>query len=376
MASMMGPSNVGSASGFTSPNAPRRPPQIQTQQQGPPSGQQPTFGQMQSQGQPRPAPPPSWYNYTPGSTQQRPQPSYGTQPSQGGGFNPGSTAGGAGYAPGSGYRPPQAPQGPVTNAGGANPPMSTQTPQGGGFQNANAGLASSYGTTDQGYRPAQGPSQYQPPNPSQLVNGITQNPMVQWGQRVAGFPQTPIIPPGTPQTPQAPQTPPSGINVPPGGAQYGSNPAATSDQQNAANQLGTATQNLLLNQLNNPNPYSSPAVQTQMQNAQQMINEQSQQAADAVNSNLASRGVYDSSLAGGYLADIGTQAGRQLQNVAIGLLPQMANQYQTGINSAIANSLGYGGQQYQQAYQTAGLNLEQQQMQNQQLQQLLSLTQQ
>jgi hypothetical protein len=194
--------------------------------------------------------------------------------------------------------------------------------------------------------------------------------------------------------------------------QYGSGPAATSQTQNTANQLGGATQNLLLNQLQNPNstmgspaaqnllqqqlanpnPLGSQAFQTQMQQAQTGINEQMQQSQDAINSNLASRGVYDSSLAGGYLQDLSTSAGRQMASIGANLLPQEAQLQLQGTNSALgnaqaysgqntsnisnalANSLGYGQNQFNQAATTSQLNLAQQQQQNAQLQQLLSLT--
>lgn len=295
MGAMMSP-----ASNLYSANLPKKPPQGMPSYYGaPPSGQSPTFGQMQQQGQPRPAPPSGWYNYTPGSTQQRPPstPGYSPPPA----------------SPPTGYRTP------TTTPGYTPPPVPTQT----GTQ-PRAPIA---GSTP-GYNP--------PPAPPQNA---------------------------TPQTPQTPST-----------TQYGSGPAATSQQQNTANQLGAATQNLLLNQLQNPDPLASQAFQTQMQQAQTQLNEQYKKQQDAINSSLASRGVYDSSLAGGYLSDLNTAQGRQMASIAANLLPQEAQLAQSGTNSAISNILGYNQNQYNQQYGTAQLNMQQQALQNQQLQALLGLS--
>jgi hypothetical protein len=209
-----------------------------------------------------------------------------------------------------------------------------------------------------------------------------------------------------------PQAPPQGMSAGAPGQQYGSTPSATAQTQNTANQLGGATQNLLLNQLQNPNgamgtpaaqnllqqqlanpsPLGSQAYQAQSQMAQTQLNEQYQQQQDAINSNLASRGVFDSSLAGGYLSDLNTSQGRQMASIQANLLPAEAQLQLQGTNSALgnaqaysgqntsnisnalANSLGYGQNQFNQAATTSQLNLAQQQQQNAQLQQLLSLT--
>lgn len=196
-------------------------------------------------------------------------------------------------------------------------------------------------------------------------------------------------PPSQPTSPQTPQSfagaPPMGPSspsgsgygpsfAPPATQTYGSGYAATPQTQGNANALGTATQNLLLGQLNNPNPYAAPAVQAGLQQAQTQINEQQQQGVDAINSNLASRGVYDSSLASGYLQDINTQGGRQMASIGAGLLGQEAQNYAGGVNSALNNSGNYNANQFNQQATTAQINNQQQQAQQQYLLQMLGLT--
>lgn len=223
-------------------------------------------------------------------------------------------------------------------------------------------------------------------NPTQTGTGA---PRIGWtgqgGQAVTGGPggHNYTYPGGRPfvtgQTDQGyhPVAPPTGVGLNgsgPPGTQYGSTPSATTQQQNTANQLGTATQNLLLNQLQNPNPLGAQSYQTQLQQAQTQLNEQYKQQQDQINSSLASRGVMNSSLAGGYLNDLNTAQGRQMASIAANLLPQEAQLGLEGTNSALANMLGYGNQQFNQALGTAGINLAQQNQQNQSLQQLLGLT--
>ncbi len=342
----------------------------------------PTFSTMQQSGQPRPAPPPNWYRYQPGTT-----PGWGNTDQ--------------GYRPAQGPQSPQAPQQPQPQQQQPQQPANA----GGGFHQAPPpGMPTYYGgspyqgpspQTSQPQQPpswpppggaqvasnlpgapsaATPPSSYQPPTAAGIYNGVMNNPMVQFGNQMMGYhpPQAPTSW-NQPASPNVPPAPPSGISAA-GPPQYGATPAASSTEQNTANQLGTATQNLLLNQLQNPNPLGAQAFQTQMQQAQTGINENMQQQTDAINQNLASRGVYDSSLAGGYLKDLSTSAGRQMASIGADLLPQEAQLQLQGTNSALANMLGYGGQQYQQQYQTAGLNLAQQAQQNQQLQNYLQLT--
>jgi len=337
--------------------------------------QQPTFSSMQQQGQSRPAPPQSWYSYQPGQSS--------TSSSS---TSPGQTQG---------YRPPQAPQQPSY---APQPSYGTQPPQ-----SPWQGGPSGYSQPQAPQSPQSAPPSYQQPSYG--------GPPIGYNQPQAPQNWTPPTQQGaSPYAP--PQAPPQGMSASAPGQQYGSGPAATSQTQNTANQLGGATQNLLLNQLQNPNgamgtpaaqnllqqqlanpsPLGSQAYQAQSQMAQTQLNEQYQQQQDAINSNLASRGVYDSSLAGGYLSDLNTSQGRQMASIQANLLPQEAQLQLQGTNSALgnaqsysgqntsnisnalANSMGYGGQQFSNQYQTAQMNLLQQAQQNGQLQSMLGLT--
>lgn len=334
----------------------------------------PTFGQMQQQGQPRPAPPPSWYSYRPGTTPQTaPQPNAPPRPQAGGGFQTPPPPNMPAYYGG--------PQAPAWNGGSPAPAQPPQAPQASQFAMTPQQMtAQGGGMTDQGYAPPSvTPQQQPPPNPMARIWSDATRALAPvtaiapgFGQAATSAVQRAQSAFGNPQFPQPPQAPPGISAAPP--PNYGATPPATSQTQDTANQLGTATQNLLLNQLQNPNPLGAQSYQTQLQQAQTQLNEQYKQQQDQINQNLASRGVFDSSLAGGYLSDLNTAQGRQMASIAANLLPQEAQLGLEGTNSAISNMLGYGGQQFGQQATTAQINLAQQAQQQQQLQQMLQLS--
>jgi hypothetical protein len=165
--------------------------------------------------------------------------------------------------------------------------------------------------------------------------------------------------------------------------QYGAAPATSASQQATANALGTNIQNILgsstyspqgygqanyntspltqgasalsASQLANPNPYNSSNIQQMMQTLNTPIIEQQQQEIAGTQANMASRGLYDSSLAQGNLQDVYTAAGRQQLSAADTLLQNAAQAQLSGTNSAISNAAGLQGQAQSQL-QTAQNN--------------------
>lgn len=193
-----------------------------------------------------------------------------------------------------------------------------------------------------------------------------------------GQPQTPTnpggAPPGTPPSP-----PPTGTNpfqptpaAPP--PQYGSTPGATPGQQDTGNALGTSVQNLIGSQLANPNPYNSNNIQTMMGVLNTPIVEQQQQAIQANQANMASRGLFDSTLAEGNLNDINTAAGRQQLSAADTLLNNAAQAQLASTNSAVSNLTGYNQEQFNDSLATNQQNEAQQQQQFQDALQMLGLS--
>ncbi|GEM_PF-6660093 len=321
---------------------------------GPPSGPPPqpgapqTFAQMQRAGQPRP-PAPAYR--APVSAYPMPYPA----PAPGGG-------------PQSSFGPPPVPQaaaGAAPNGGYTNGSVWSPTPQN-GYRPVTSAVPGQPGWSAPGYGPA-------------VSTG---------GSTVTG----PGAQPG-PQTGPQPQPPPVGANpftaAAPGGS-YGATPPVAASQQQTANDMGSAVQNLLLGslqnpnpyasspllgtaaslaqaqgqevnpyltsglvggaesailgQLRNPNPYNATNVQQMMSVLQQPILEQQQQQIQAVNADAARRGIFDSSIAEGNLKDVDTAAGRAQLSIADTLAQQIAQAQLAGTNSAIANAGGLEGQ--------------------------------
>ncbi len=188
----------------------------------------------------------------------------------------------------------------------------------------------------------------------------------------------------------------------PFGGNYGNAPPTSTQQQDTANNMGTAVQGLLgyglnnpnpqagspltsastnlalnqaanpnpyldsglttgatnavNNQLANPNPYNATNIQQMMSVLQTPIQEQQQADIAGVQGNMASRGLYDSTTAQGALQDVNTAAGRAQTSIASQLLQQAAAAQQAGENSAIGNASGLEGElagQYQTGVNSA-----------------------
>ena len=108
------------------------------------------------------------------------------------------------------------------------------------------------------------------------------------------------------------------------------------------------TQAAVQHQLTAPNPYGSQQVQNSYNLLSQNIDDQYTQAERATNEQMARRGLYDSTKAVGALSDLNIGKRDAKTQLAQQLLDQQAQsegQYQ---NSAIANALGYQGQQNNQ----------------------------
>lgn len=120
--------------------------------------------------------------------------------------------------------------------------------------------------------------------------------------------------------------------------------------QNGA--LGGITDNAtfasILQGLANPSRYGAGEVGQAYNVLNNQLTQQGNADYNRINEDMARRGLYASTTAGGRLGDLATNLNQQRADLATNLLTDQAKNYQSDRASAISQALGYGGQQFNQ----------------------------
>ena len=103
----------------------------------------------------------------------------------------------------------------------------------------------------------------------------------------------------------------------------------------AGSEVSNATQQAILKQLQNPNPYLNDAVAAQEKAGNEQINQQETAAQKHLDEYLASRGIAASSFGGGYQGDLAGQFQTARDTLQGNILTNMANATLQGTGQAI-----------------------------------------
>lgn len=315
---------------------------------------QPTFQSLQQQGQARPPKMPAVQQGMPyqSATGQSPQ-GWGQTPGQGG------QAPGQGQTPGSTPAPAPAPQPPQPQV----PPGQHPTYGGPQIDPSHPGVPGGVHLPPTGQTPQHS---NQPPPFQQVQNWQQQgagqaNPNLQgmW-QQLWGQGQHPGSFQGG-----------GGANFQPGGYQgpgnfngyQGSNFQGPQVQQQGhfqapqgGQQVDQANQQSVLQALMNPSRYGSDQAKSTFDVLNRQLTQQGNADYQRINEDMASRGLYNSTTAGGRLGDLATNLGNQRADFATTIANNQAQTYGQDRAQAIQQAMGYGGQQFQQGAQGFGLN--------------------
>lgn len=306
----------------------------------------PTFAMLQKQGYPRPPQP----TLQPGAAEAggvgsplRNEPVRRIEDSGGGG-------GGGGSQPPTPIGPTQ-PGGPTTQppptpgwppGGPTTPPGvptgtagQTQTPFGRHLQGQYEGYQMP-GAFQGGYQPLSGP-QYQPGagpmNVSQSMQMVPQgySPQNFYGQAPGAF--TPQSFQGQYSAVQSPLMRQTGQFTPQGGG------------------LDSQLQSAISGQLQNPSMFNQQAVQDMYNRLSGQIDDEYSVRNQRLEEDMARRGLADSSIRGGRLADLNVEKRSAKTELGDRLLERMATTGGADRNAAISQAMGYGGQQFSQGLQ-------------------------
>jgi hypothetical protein len=108
--------------------------------------------------------------------------------------------------------------------------------------------------------------------------------------------------------------------------------------------------------LANPSRYGAANVANAYDVMDRKLTQQGTADSQRINEDMAKRGLYNSSVAGGRLGDLATNLNQQRSDLATNLLTDQAKNYQSDRASAIGQALGYGGQQFGQGLQSNQFN--------------------
>lgn len=104
-------------------------------------------------------------------------------------------------------------------------------------------------------------------------------------------------------------------------------------------------------QLSNPNRYNQDAIRSEFERMSGQIDDQFSQKNTLLEEDMARRGLSDSSIRGGRLADLNVEKRSSRTELADRLLEKMAATGSADMNNAISQGLGYGNQQFSQGLQ-------------------------
>lgn len=123
------------------------------------------------------------------------------------------------------------------------------------------------------------------------------------------------------------------------------------DPSQSGAQVDQRTQQSVLQALGNPSRYGAQ----QVGDAYDVLNRRLTQGGNAdlqrINEDMASRGIYASTTAGGRMGDLATNLNQQRADYATQLSTDQARNYQSDRASAISQAMGFGGQQFGQGLQ-------------------------
>lgn len=117
-----------------------------------------------------------------------------------------------------------------------------------------------------------------------------------------------------------------------------------------------ALQKSIQDALANPSPYNSDNFKSQFDVASQGLNQQYNADYQRINEDMSRRGIYNSTIAGGRLGDLASNQATAKSNLATNMLNASAANYGQDRSNAIAQALGYGGQDFSQALQGYNAN--------------------
>lgn len=304
-----------------------------------------TFQGLQRQGMARP---PSAARYAAAESVDYAQPGgWGSMPGAGGGQAPGS-----GSTPGQGQPRPPAPA----------PPPPGYPP---GYKGPQVDQSHPGGPPVTVPRPPQPapPPNNQPPPYQQAPNNPQQNgpqpsmPNVQsmWermfsGAGFQGGPQSNYSPSGY----QGPGTLNAHHDANYQGPQVQGQGTFTAPQ--GGQQVDQRTQQSVLQALGMPSRYGAPEVGAAFDVLNHRLTQQGNADKQTIDADMASRGLFSSTTAGGKLGDLATNLNQQRADFATNLATDQARNYESDRAQAISQAMGYGGQQFGQGLETFGAN--------------------
>lgn len=121
-------------------------------------------------------------------------------------------------------------------------------------------------------------------------------------------------------------------------------------------QVDQRTQQSVLQALGMPSRYGAPEVGAAFDVLNHRLTQQGNVDRQNIDADMASRGIYSSTTAGGKLGDLATNLNQQRADFATNLATDQAKTFQGDRASAISQAMGYGGQQFGQGLSTFGAN--------------------
>lgn len=121
-------------------------------------------------------------------------------------------------------------------------------------------------------------------------------------------------------------------------------------------QVDQRTQDAVMQALGQPSRYDSGVANDTFNVLNRQLTQRGNADYQRINEDMASRGIYASTTAGGRLGDLATNLNNQRADFATNIATDQARNYQSDRASAIAQAMGYGGQQFQQGLGTFGAN--------------------
>ncbi len=120
--------------------------------------------------------------------------------------------------------------------------------------------------------------------------------------------------------------------------------------------VGDATRESVLEGLNNPSRFDSQTAQDTFDRLNASLQQQFGTREQGINTDLARRGIFQSTVAGGKLGDLGIENARAQSDLAGNIALEQARTFQGDRTSAIQNALGFDQQQFGQQIGQAGFN--------------------
>lgn len=138
--------------------------------------------------------------------------------------------------------------------------------------------------------------------------------------------------------------------------------------------MGEALYARLMQGLQNPSAYDSDAVRASYEHLVGGIDDSYALQRQGVDEEMARRGIYDSTIAGGRMHDLNIGQRDARTQLAGGLIRDQAASHDAGRSNAVNQGMQYGRDQYGNQLTTAQFNAQQEAANTQLLMQLLGIT--